>query len=147
MPYKDPEKRKAYNKEWHQKNKEKNREKRKEYMKEWNENNKEEQNKKSREYYQTHKEEQNKKSRKYNQTPQGKKSNRISKWRERGIIFSDYDLLYDIYLSTTHCHFCKCLLNQCGSSRKCVDHNHDIHDNENVRGILCQVCNTKGVLD
>ena len=98
MPYKDPEKRKAYKKE-------------------------------------------------YNQTPKVKKSLRICDWKRQGIIFHDYDLLHDIYLSTTHCHFCNCELNQCNKSRKCVDHNHDIHDNENVREILCHSCNSKGVLD
>ena len=94
-------------------------------------------------YYQKHKE----KKKEYYKTPHGKKSNTISKWRERGILFHDYDLLHDIYLSTTHCHFCNCLLNQCNKSRKCVDHDHDIHDNENVRGIICHVCNWRDVLN
>ena len=122
MPYKDPEKEKAYKKEYNQKHKQK----KKEYMKEYRKNNKENQ----KEY-----------KKKYNQTPQGKKSKRIRDWKYRGILFHDYDLLYDIYLSTTHCYFCKCELNQCGSSRKCVDHNHDIYDNENVRNIVCSNCN------
>ena len=122
-------------------------EKHKEYMKEWHQKNKEKRKEYDIKYHEKNKEKRNEYMKEYRQTPQGKKSNTISQWRERGILFHDYDLLHDIYLSTTHCHFCKCLLNQCGSSRKCVDHNHDIHDDINVRGILCQVCNTKGVLD
>ena len=109
MPYKDPEKRKAYKKEYNQTHKEKIKEQKKEYNL-------------------THKEEK-------------KKSNRICNWKRHGIIFHDYDLLHDIYLSTTDCYFCKCLLNQCNKSRKCVDHDHDIHDNENVRNIVCWNCN------
>ena len=83
----------------------------------------------------------------YRQTPQRKKTKRISQWKKQAIIFHDYDLLHDIYLATTHCDFCKCLLNQCNKSRKCVDHNHDINDDINVRGIICHVCNIRGVLD
>jgi len=67
----------------------------------------------------------------------------INRWKHRGIIFHDYDLLYDIYLQTTHCDECKCLLNQCQKSRKCVDHDHSITDDYNVRNILCNSCNRK----
>jgi hypothetical protein len=67
----------------------------------------------------------------------------INRWKHRGIIFHDYDLLYDIYLQTTHCDECKCLLNQCVKSRKCVDHDHTITDDNNVRNILCHCCNRK----
>ena len=107
MPYKDPEKRKAYKKEWRE----------------------------------THKNEIKEYQKEYDQKPEAIKLKRIYKWKHRGVIFHDYDLLHDIYISTTHCHFCKCLLNQCSKSLKCVDHDHDIHDNENVRGIVCSNCN------
>tara|TARA_R110002096_G_scaffold127750_3_gene275730 strand:- start:30 stop:335 length:306 start_codon:yes stop_codon:yes gene_type:complete len=79
----------------------------------------------------------------YRQTEQGKKTDRISDWKRQGIIFHDFDLLHDMYLQTTHCDVCKCLLNQCGKSRKCVDHDHDITDDDNVRNILCNSCNRK----
>ena len=100
-----------------------------------------------KEYYHKNKEKNKQYYKEYNQTPLNRKKIRINRWKRWGIIFHDYDLLHDIYLSTTHCYFCKCLLNQCGSSRKCVDHNHDIHDNDNVREILCNSCNVQGVLD
>ena len=50
-----------------------------------------------------------------------------------------------MYINTTHCENeeCKCLLNQCTKSRKCVDHNHNITDDDNVRDILCNSCNAK----
>ena len=128
MPFKDPEKRKEYDKAY----RDKHIEKRREYDKE---------------YYQKNKEKEKEYMKEYRETPQGKKANRISQWKHKGIIFHDYDLLNDIYVSTTHCYFCKCLLNQCGSSRKCVDHDHDIHDDINVRGIICHVCNARDVLN
>ena len=135
MPLKDPEKLKEYKKEYYEKNKEK--------IKEYYENNKE----KIKEYNETHKEKLKEKRKEYRQTPKGIKSTRTSGWKRQGIIFSDYDLLFDMYISTTHCDFCKCLLNQCGSSRKCVDHDHDITDESNFRGILCHVCNINDVLN
>ena len=112
--------RKEYKRQWYLKNKEK----RKEQMKEYRFENKE-------------------KIKKYRQTPEYKKSERIIKWKSQGIIFHDWDLLHEIYIQTTHCDVCKCLLNQCGKSRKCVDHDHSITDDNNVRNILCHCCNNK----
>lgn len=70
------------------------------------------------------------------------KSNRIYTWKVRGIIFHDYDLLHDIYLQTTHCDRCDRLLtmDNC-SAQKCLDHDHTITDDINVRNILCKKCN------
>ena len=113
MPYKDPEKKKEYMKQYREKNKEKKKERMKEYR----------------------------------QTPKGKKSIRISNWIQQGIICSNYNSLHDIYLSTTHCDFCKCILNQSASSRKCLDHDHKLPDENNFRGILCNVCNVRDVLN
>jgi hypothetical protein len=106
----------------------KNSEKRKEYQQSWREINKD----KQKEYQQE-----------YHKTPQCKKRNRIANWKYRKIIFHDYDLLYDIYMETTHCDECKCLLNECPKSRKCIDHDHSITDYENIRGIVCNSCNIK----
>jgi len=109
-----------------------NKEKLKEYSKEYHEKHKEKISKRQKKYLQE-----------YRKTEEGQKINRISNWKQRGIVFHDYHLLYDIYLQTTHCDQCKCLLNQCDKSRKCVDHDHTIIDDENVRHILCNSCNIK----
>ena len=82
---------------------------------------------------------------KYKQTEQAKKLRRFRDWRNRGIIFYDFELLYEIYLEATNCDFCKCELNTSNKTTKCLDHDHDIVDDENVRAILCFNCNVKDV--
>ena len=123
MPYKDPEKKKQY-------------------MKKYNLENREKKNQYDREYRKLNKE----KRKEYDQTSKRKKYKKIHNWKYQGIIFSDYDLLFDIYTQTTHCDHCKCELNKCNRSRKCLDHDHSITDTENVRGILCMRCNVEDVL-
>ena len=63
MPYKDPEKKKAYMKEYQQKNKDK--------IKEYREKNKDKLKEYNKEYY---------------QTPAGKKLSRIGNWKFKGVI-------------------------------------------------------------
>ena len=85
----------------------------------------------------------------YQQTEQGKKSLRICKWKSRGILCFNFDLLYDIFLKTTHCEFCKVELTigrYTTSTTRCLDHDHSINDRFNIRGVLCHSCNTKDVL-
>jgi len=79
----------------------------------------------------------------YMRTPAGRKSRCIGNWKQRGIICSDYDALYERYLNTTNCQKCDVLLTR-GLSRtgKCLDHDHSIDDRENVRGVLCRACNS-----
>jgi len=124
MPHKDPEKRKEYQKKW--------REEKKEYMKEYN-----------KQYHLKNKEKRKEYDKQRLQTPQGTKINRISSWKTQGIIFHDYELLYEMYMATYYCDECECELNKCTRSRKCVDHDHSITDKDNFRNILCHSCNTK----
>ena len=74
----------------------------------------------------------------YSKTFQGKKTNRISMWKRRGII-CDYDAVYDVYVKETNCWWCN--KEFVSSADRNLDHDHDITDGENIRGILCNYCN------
>ena len=85
----------------------------------------------------------------YRHTVKGKKSMRITDWKRKGILCFDYNLLYDIYVKTSHCEFCNVELTigrYTTSTTRCLDHDHSINDMFNVRGVLCHSCNTKDVL-
>ena len=80
----------------------------------------------------------------YHQTPAGRKNHRIRNWIRQGIISEDYDALYERFMSTTHCETCNVLLTIGNRNRtdKCLDHDHNIKDRPNVRGVLCRACNS-----
>ena len=81
----------------------------------------------------------------WSQSPNGKKCNRISRWKSQGIISDDYDALYEMFMSTTHCEKCSVLLTtdrRTTRTTKCLDHDHSIKDRPNVRAVLCHACNT-----
>jgi len=70
------------------------------------------------------------------------KSYIIAKWKIRGIIDDDYDLLYDVFIKETNCWICGKEFNKDnGMDKRCLDHDHDITDDGNVRYILCGYCN------
>jgi len=124
MPHKNPEERKQYQKEYREKHKEKQ----KEYM------------------YKYHKgliDVRTEADLIKNSKPDIRlKTQRISQWKSRGIIFHDYNFLYELYIDTTHCNLCNVKLSENNNIyQKCLDHNHDIIDDENVRYICCRKCN------
>jgi hypothetical protein len=125
------DKKRIANKEYYEKNKQYY----KEYQKEYAKNNKD----KIKEYKIEYQKE-------YNKSPEGIKSNRISGWKQRGIITDDYDALYDHYLKTSFCDICRVELTydrHTTATTKCCDHDHTIIDRPNFRNILCHVCNIK----
>ena len=94
------------------------------------------------------KEKKNEYNRKYCESEKGRKIKTFINWRAYGIIFHDFELLYEIYLEATQCDFCKCELDTgLYKTKKCLDHDHEITDDENVRGILCWQCNVNDVLN
>ena len=67
----------------------------------------------AKQYKQYHKE--------YRNTPQYAKCIRINNWKQRNIIFHDWDLLHDvIYSLTSHCDNCGVYLEGTGNAQKCV---------------------------
>ena len=123
MPYKDPKSPAAIAsaKKGQKKYRENNKKKIALKNKEWNNNNKE-----YRKQYKI-----------YNP-----KTDIISLWKSRGVIDDDYDLLYEYFITQTNCWICDKVFNKdIVMDRKCLDHDHDITDDNNVRYICCNYCN------
>jgi hypothetical protein len=134
------EEKSAYNKEWAKKHKER----RKAYQTAYNEKYKEKLTAQHKEYNEKNKEANLIKHKLWLQTPKGKKSVKISDWKHKGIISDDWDALYERYVNCEYCEHCRVKLTQSirpTKTTRCLDHNHDITDRENVRNILCWFCN------
>ena len=103
------------------------------YMKEW-----------GKEHRKKNKQKIKLRNQEYNQTENGKKSERISKWRHRGLIDSDndnYEKIHQRYLDTTHCDLCNIELTEDSSiTGKQMEH---CHKTKLFRNIVCHKCNIK----
>jgi len=137
MPHKDKEKRNAYAKEYRAKNKEKE----KARIKEYRAKNKEKEALKKKEWYQKNKE--RIKSYKKQYYSENRDKSRIRKWKSQGIIDGDFPLLNEVFEKETHCWIC--CVEYSKTRRKCVDHDHSIKDQPNVRYICCHSCNSNVV--
>ena len=124
---------KEYNKEYH----DKNRDKIKEYKKEYRDKNREYYKEYDKVYQEKNKEKRKEYNKEYRQTETFKKSTTIGKWKRRGLIHEDYNALYEKYINTTCCDVC----NKEFKNRRdrCLDHDHITGE---FRQILCRACNT-----
>ena len=75
-------------------------------------------------------------------TPKKIRCKIISNWKSRGII-CDYKYYYNIYLQQIKCYYCRKEFKN--TKNRCLDHNHNITNDYNVRGIICRSCNVKDV--
>ena len=60
----------------------------------------------------------------------------IYKWKKRGLIYDDYDALYEAYIKTSECQHCKTEFTK--NNFRCMDHNHETGL---FRKIVCNRCN------
>jgi len=82
----------------------------------------------------------------YDRRPERVKLRRIYDWKKSGVICDNFDALYNHYLKTSYCEFCRCELTYdtiTTATTKCLDHDHNITDRPNFRNILCNSCNLK----
>ena len=70
-----------------------------------------------------------------------KKQSKIARWKNQKIIADNWDLIHDIYMNTNNCDYCKKEFKN--SLDRHLDHDHDLIDCNNIRGLLCRECNTK----
>jgi len=66
------------------------------------------------------------------------KYNTITNWKSRGLIYNDYDELYEIYIKTINCGHCNKEFKN--SSDRCMDHDHETG---RFRNIVCRACNNQ----
>ena len=108
---------------------EKHKEKIKDYQKNYKKENREKMRERDRQYRKEH-----------------LKERRIYNWRHNGIITDDWDKLYERFVNTKYCELCIVELTEDSPTTKttrCLDHDHNIVDYDNVRNILCHSCNNK----
>ena len=64
------------------------------------------------------------------------KTRTIYNWKRSGLIYDDYNELYEVYIKTMNCQHCNKEFKN--SKDRCMDHEHSTG---NFRAILCQKCN------
>ena len=74
----------------------------------------------------------------YYDNPQEYKRNMIKGWKQKGVIYEEWDDLYEVYMNTMKCQHCNKPFET--SRQRCLDHNHETGL---FRMILCQGCNVR----
>jgi hypothetical protein len=64
------------------------------------------------------------------------KAKTIYNWKKRGLIYDNYDELYEVYINTMECQYCQTEFTK--NNCRCMDHNHETGL---FRKIICNRCN------
>ena len=72
----------------------------------------------------------------YYDNPQDYKRNIIKGWKQKGVIYEEWDDLYEVYMNTMECQHCNKPFET--SRHRCLDHDHNTGL---FRLILCKGCN------
>ena len=64
------------------------------------------------------------------------KSTMIYNWKKSGLIYDDYDELYEVYINTMECQHCQIKFTK--NNKRCLDHDHTTGL---FRKIICNRCN------
>jgi len=65
------------------------------------------------------------------------KAQTIWHWKRSGLIYDNYDELYEAYIKTSDCQHCKTEFTK--KNKRCMDHSHETGL---FRKIICNRCNT-----
>jgi len=66
------------------------------------------------------------------------KCDTIKRWKYYGVIYHDFDELYEVYIKTMNCGHCA---KEFPNTRdRCLDHDHETGS---FRAIVCKKCNTR----
>jgi len=68
------------------------------------------------------------------------KSQTISTWKRSGLIYDDYDALYETYIKTMECQHCQTEFTK--NNKRCLDHDHTTGL---FRMIVCNRCNNQDI--
>ena len=139
MPYQDLAKKRATEKAYYEKNKEK----KAQQHKVWYQKNKESAREKRKVYDEKNKEKLRQQQKEWSRTDRGKKSNKIADWKRNGVICENFDNLYDYYINCKDCEQCNVELTvdkRTTKTTRCLDHCHKTGE---FRNVLCNSCNVK----
>jgi len=79
----------------------------------------------------------------YRHSVKGHKTNYKARWKYNNMNFGENDYMFDIvyneYMAQTHCECCGIPFSL--TSGKSLDHDHNIKDKYNIRGVVCCSCN------
>jgi len=68
--------------------------------------------------------------------PKYHKTSTLNNWKRSGVIYHDFDELYELYIKTMNCWHCN--KEFVSTIDRCLDHNHDTGA---FRAIVCKRCN------